>query len=62
MISLRTMCQQRDQDHGADLYDALGSLGHQHERSLELESDDDREDHAEYALERRQVGQVECVR
>jgi hypothetical protein len=44
------------------LYEAFRSLGHQHERSLELERNDDGEDHAEYALERRQLGQVEGVR
>src|SRR2546423_12070423 len=29
--------QQRDQDHGADLYDALRLLGNENERSLEFE-------------------------
>ena len=43
--------QQRDQDHGADLYDALRSLGHEQEGSLELERDNHREDHSKHALE-----------
>src|ERR1700724_588265 len=54
--------QQRDQDHGADLYDALRSLGHEQKGSLELERDNHREDHSKHALECREIGQVEGVR
>src|SRR5438445_3578843 len=41
--------QQRDQDHCADLYDALRLLGNEQEGSLELERDNHREDHSEDA-------------
>src|SRR2546430_4566446 len=43
--------EQRDQEHGANLDDAMTAVCNDKQRALEFERDDDREDHTEKRLE-----------
>jgi len=49
----------REQNYGPHLNDCFPALGYHQERSLELEGDDDREDHAKYGLKNDLISGIE---
>ena len=53
--------QERNQNDGAYLDDAVAAFGQHQQRPLELERDDNRKNHAEHGLEHGIFGGVEAA-